>query len=73
MSIPHYNRCLSPVLFVGDLFHPINGLAVQNLRNGDVRHGRGEGGTMPMFFARRELRRHALEPRRAVIFPRRLG
>ena len=42
------------VLFVGDLLHPVNDLAVESLRDSDVRHGRGGGGSMPMFFARRE-------------------
>src|SRR5258708_2914655 len=40
------------VLFVADLFHPVDGLAVETFLNGDVRHGRGWRGTMPMFLSR---------------------
>src|SRR5579885_215111 len=40
------------VLFVADLFHPVNCLAVESLLNGDVRHGRGWRGAMPMFLPR---------------------
>src|SRR6266851_587117 len=42
------------VLFVADLFHPVGGLAVETFLNGDVRHGRGCRGTVPMFLTRRE-------------------
>src|SRR6266581_5356170 len=42
------------VLFVADLFHPVGGLAVEAFLNGDVRHGRGCRGAMPMFLTRRE-------------------
>src|ERR1700752_2552092 len=42
------------VLFVADLFHPVGGLAVETFLDGDVRHGRGRRGTVPMFLARRE-------------------
>src|SRR5437667_11574607 len=42
------------VLLVGDLLHPVDGLAVEPLLNGDVCHGRGRGGAMPMLLARRE-------------------
>jgi hypothetical protein len=41
-------------LFVADLFHPVNHLAVEIFLNGDVRHGRGRRGAMPMLFARRK-------------------
>jgi hypothetical protein len=41
-------------LFVADLFHPVNRLAVELFLNGDVRHGRGGRGTVPMFLARRK-------------------
>ena len=40
---------------VADLFHPVNRLAVELFLNGDVRHGRGWRGTVPMLLARREL------------------
>ena len=42
------------VLFVGDVLHPIDDLAVQPFLNGDVSHGRGWRGPMPMFLSRRE-------------------
>ena len=42
------------VLFVADFFQPIDGLAVELLLDGDVRHGRGRRGAMPMLLARRE-------------------
>ncbi len=42
------------VLFVADLLHPVNHFAVERFLNGDVRHGRGGRGAMPMLFARRE-------------------
>src|SRR5947209_2442425 len=42
------------VLFVADLFHPIDGLAIETFLNGDVRHGRGWRGSVPMFLTRWE-------------------
>jgi hypothetical protein len=42
------------ILFVADLFHPVDGLAVELFLNGDVRHGRGRRSTMPMLLARGE-------------------
>ena len=42
------------VLFVADLFHPIDSLAVERFLDGDVRHGRGWRGAVPMLFARRK-------------------
>jgi hypothetical protein len=42
------------VLFVANLFHPVNGLAVEIFLNGDVRHGRSCRGPMPMFLTRWE-------------------
>ena len=36
------------VLFVADLFHPVNRFAVELFLNGDVRHGRGRRSTMPI-------------------------
>src|SRR5438094_7467276 len=41
------------VLLVGDLLHPVHGLAVDLLLDGDMRHGRGGRCAMPMLFARR--------------------
>jgi hypothetical protein len=43
------------VLFVADLFHPVNRFAVELFLNGDVRHRRRRRGAMPMLLARREL------------------
>jgi len=42
------------VLFVADLFHPVNDLAVETFLNGDVRHGSGRRSPMPMLLPRRE-------------------
>ena len=42
------------VLLVADLFHPVGGLAVETFHNGDVRHGRGCRGSMPVFLTRRD-------------------
>jgi hypothetical protein len=42
------------VLFVADLFHPVDDLAVELFLNGNMRHGRGRRGTMPMLLAWRE-------------------
>ena len=42
------------VLFVADLFHPVDNLAVELFLNGDVRHGRGRRGSMPVLLAGRE-------------------
>src|ERR1700688_1745828 len=42
------------VLFVANLFHPVDGLTVELFLNGDVRHGRGRRSAMPMLLARRE-------------------
>src|SRR5437870_148328 len=39
------------VLFGAFLFHPVDGLAVEPLLNGDMRHGRG---AVPMFLPRLE-------------------
>src|SRR5438874_12717891 len=42
------------VLFVADLFHPVGGLAIETFLNGDVRHGCGRRGAVPMFLTRLE-------------------
>src|SRR6266496_4491803 len=42
------------VLFVADLFHPVDGLAVEPFLNGEVRHGRGWRGAVPMSLTRLE-------------------
>jgi hypothetical protein len=49
----HWSRLL-PVLFVTDLFHPIHNFSVELFLNGDVGHGRGRRGPMPVLFAGRE-------------------
>src|SRR2546421_9985426 len=45
---------LLAVLFVADLLHPVNRLAVEPLLNGDVGHSCGWCGPVPMFLPRRE-------------------
>src|SRR5439155_15496539 len=45
---------LLPILFVADLLHPIHGLAIELFLNGDVRHGGGWRGAVPMLLPRRE-------------------
>jgi len=42
------------VLFAADLFHPVGGLAVEIFLNGNVCHGCGWRGAMPMFLNRRD-------------------
>src|SRR3954471_4090473 len=42
------------ILLVRNLLHPINGLAVELLLNGDVAHGRGRRGAVPMLLTRCE-------------------
>src|SRR5207302_10627174 len=46
----------STVLLVADLLHPVDGLAVELFHNGDVRHGRGRRGAVPMFLSFRSWR-----------------
>ena len=41
-------------MFVADLFHPVDDLPVELFLNGDVRHGRGRRGPMPVLLAGRE-------------------
>jgi hypothetical protein len=40
------------VLFVADLLHPFDDLAIEILLNGDMRYRRGRRGAMPMLFIR---------------------
>jgi hypothetical protein len=42
------------VLFVADLFHPVDNFTVELFLNGDVRHGSGGRGPMPVLLAGRE-------------------
>src|SRR5438093_277197 len=41
------------VLLVGDLFHPVDRLALEAFHDGDVRHRRGRRGAVPMLLTRR--------------------
>jgi len=43
-----------PVLFFADLFHPLDDLTVQLFLNGNMRHGCGCRGAMPVFLTRRD-------------------
>src|SRR5579863_2523872 len=48
-------ECLScPVLFVADLLQPVNSLAIQLLLDGEMRHGGGRRGPVPVLLARCE-------------------
>jgi hypothetical protein len=51
MSLFSYESGL--ILFVADLFHPVDSLAVQLFLNGDVGHRRGCRGSMPVFLTGR--------------------
>jgi hypothetical protein len=42
------------VLRIADLFHPIDGLAIQGFLNGDMRHRRRRRRSMPVFLTRRK-------------------
>ena len=44
---------ISLVLFVGDVFQPVSGLAVELLLNGDMGHRRGWRGPVPVLLAGR--------------------
>ena len=44
----------SPVLFVGNVFHPVHRLAVQRFLNGDMRHRGRRGRAMPMLLTGRK-------------------
>ena len=45
---------LSLVLFVADLFHPLDSFTVEIFLNGDMRHTRGCRSSMPVFLTRRD-------------------
>jgi hypothetical protein len=45
---------LLAILFVADLFHPVHGLAIEPFLNGDVRHGGGGCGAVPVLLTRRK-------------------
>ena len=42
------------VLLVSDVFEPVDDFAIEAFLDGDVGHGGGRGGTVPVFFARGE-------------------
>src|SRR5207253_10940740 len=44
----------SPILFVADLFHPVDQLAVQRFLNGDMSHRGHRRSAVPMLLARRK-------------------
>src|SRR5580693_5879033 len=46
--------CSAVILFVADLFLPVNHFAVECLLNRNVRHGRRRRSAMPMLLARRK-------------------
>jgi len=46
-----FRRESGSVLFIGNFFHPVGVLAVEHLDDGDVGHGRGGCGAVPMLFA----------------------
>src|ERR1700730_2110486 len=48
------NTSPSAILFVADLFHPIENFTVALFLNGDVSHGRGRRSPMPVLLAGRE-------------------
>src|SRR4051794_12415317 len=53
--LPAAARAMSlAVLLVGDVVHPIDHLAVECFLDGDVRHGSGRPGPVPVLLARRE-------------------
>jgi hypothetical protein len=47
-------RQLPSVLLVGDMFQPVDGLAVKSFLNGDVGHGGVGSGAVPMLLSGRE-------------------
>ena len=47
-------RELPSVLLVGDLFHPVDGLAVKPFLNSDMGHAGSGSGAVPMLLSRRE-------------------
>jgi hypothetical protein len=49
-----YSSLNPSVLFVADLFHPVDNLAIELFLNGDVRHGGGQRSAMPVLLAGRE-------------------
>src|SRR5258708_17710744 len=42
------------ILFVTDLFHPVDNFTFELFLNGDVRHGRGRRGSMPVLLTGRK-------------------
>src|SRR5207253_3672225 len=52
LQAPSSSAVLSLILFVTDLFHPVNRFAVELLLDRDVRHRRRRRRPVPMLFAR---------------------
>src|SRR5713226_5379182 len=50
---PFFSSLLGLILFVADLFHPFDSLAVKVFQDGDVRHGSGWRRAVPMLLTRR--------------------
>src|SRR5207244_8125181 len=44
----------SLILFVADLFHPIDNFSFERFLNGNMRHRRSRSSAVPMFFVRRK-------------------
>src|SRR6266487_2781058 len=54
MDVPFFGPSPGLILLVANLLHPVDGLAVEPLLNGNVRHGGGCRGAVPVLLARRE-------------------
>ena len=54
LKVPVQGEQSLAVLFVAHVLQPIDDLAVELFLDGDMRHGRGRRGTVPMLLARRE-------------------
>src|SRR5918995_320186 len=53
-SLPSVSRWTGAVLAVGHVLHPVDGLAIESLLDGDVGHGGGRGRAVPVLFVRRK-------------------
>src|SRR6266542_452099 len=54
LSTLSYQPSTSPVLFVANLFHPLDQFSVQRFLNGNVRHRGRWRSAVPMLFTRRK-------------------
>jgi hypothetical protein len=50
----HLTARSAPVLFISDVLHPLDHLAVKRFLNGDMSHRGRRRGAVPMFFVRRK-------------------